>query len=203
MPDTWQVSAWLDETWLELPLADPAGLAELESEIDARVARHPALGEQRQRMLDLGVALTADAVERGAVRAAVRWLPYPELEATSTATLHLFVVDRPDARPVGDELDRLGAELAQRRPTDRSDPSVERCRTPAGEALRVQVVTEADPSPGEEDVRAAVLETVQYWLPVPDAPSILLLHCATPTLGLADELVAEFDEIARHLELVR
>lgn len=201
MTDTWQVSAWLDEAWLELPLADPAGLADLASEIDAHVARHPDLAEQRQRLLDLGSALTVDAVERGAQRAAVRWLPHPELGVTSTATLHLFVIDRPDAGPVDAELDRLGAELAQRRPTDHSDPSVERRRTPAGNALRVQVVSQTDPSSGDGDPRAALLETVQYWLPVPGQPSTLLLHFATPTLGLADDLVAEFDEVAGRLEL--
>jgi hypothetical protein len=201
MTDAWEVSAWLDETWLELPLADPGRLAELETGIDACVARHPELAAQRRRMLDLAHALAVDATDRGAERAAVRWLPHPELNVTSTAILELHVLDRPEAGPVDDELERLGAELARRRPTDHSDPSVERRRTPAGEALRVQVVTETDAVHDSGEARAALIETLQYWLPVPDQPRTLLLHFATPTLGLADELVPELDAIAEHLEV--
>jgi hypothetical protein len=216
MTDTWQVSAWLDETWFELPLGDGAGLAgvgaeasgttglaELEAEVDARVAGHPQPEEQRQRLLDLAQAVAADAARQGAQRAALRWLPHPELDVTSLATLHLFVVDRPDRRPVDEELDRLSADLAQPRPGDRGEPSVARWRTPAGDALRVQVITETDAVADVDESRAALLETVQYWLPVPDQPRTLLLHFATPTLGLADELVAEFDRIAQGLEPAR
>ena len=47
-----------------------------------------------------------------------------------------------------------------------------------------------------------VMDTVQYWFPVPGQAACLFVSASTPNLATADELVQDFDRIASSVELL-
>jgi hypothetical protein len=204
MTDTWAVSGPLDERWFDLPLDRDAALAELEPLVDAQVERQPELSRHRQRLLDALPTAIEEANEQGAIHAAIRWVHHPRLDEVSLATMCMIVFDRARPGPVADELDALQAGLIKHHATDRGRRTVERRHTGGGEAVRLHVITETGPGRDQHDEgRTVLLETVQYWLPVPGQADTLLVQFATPNLGMGEELVAEFDTIADHLELTQ
>ncbi|MDP8993092.1 MAG: hypothetical protein M3N31_08605 [Actinomycetota bacterium] len=68
---------------------------------------------------------------------------------------------------------------------------------PAGAAVRLrrQMLAEADGAGAE----GAVVETVQYFVPVPATASLLVLTFSTPNLPLAEAFVELFDTMAQTL----
>lgn len=206
----WDLQIKLPDAWFMLPLGAAADLDDLEQQLEARIGREPELAPGRDELRSMLLRFAAGATERGAAGGAVRWAR-DELDAISTATLDTYLMDREPGSP-GDALEHLRATVSRRQPTDRDDPVVELRRLPAGPALRLQVITETRPDqqpstlagPDEAAPSGVLLvETVQYWLPVPDHSDLVMLAFATPNLAGAQQLVAELDATVAALELVR
>lgn len=194
---TWGLSLPLGEAWFDLPLDDEATQASYEARVDARIAREPDLAGSRDSLVKMIAHFARDARMRGAVGGALYWKRH-DLDVVSVATLYTTVCPRSDG-PVSDEIERLRSQLDERYATDRFEPAVDVCDLPAGQALRVRVISDTEQDENEQWV--ALLETVQYWIPVPGWPACLLLNFSTPNLAGAEPLVTEFDQIARRLDL--
>lgn len=187
----------LGDSWFDLPLDEDTDREALQERVDARLGREPDLAPARERLVDMLAHFSRDARERGAVGAALYWRRH-DLDIVTVATLYTAVCPRPEG-PVDAEIARLAGHLAERYATDRFDPAVETCELPAGQALRVRVISETERDEDRHGV--GLLETVQYWIPVASRPASLLLNFSTPNLAGADRLVAELDAIAARVEL--
>lgn len=183
--------------WFELPVdaSDPDGFDRIESQVDARIQRDPAVSDHRPQLLDMLTSSAEQARRRRAVAAAVRF-DLHELDMVSMASLHVTAHRGPVAAPeerIRALRDQLASEVGEA-----SAGSVSEVRElPAGVALRIQLIGQARESDDKEAVPMA--ENVQYWLPIPDQPINLLVFYSTPNVAGAEPLVAEFDHIMETL----
>ncbi|MGH9137634.1 MAG: hypothetical protein ACRD0G_11390 [Acidimicrobiales bacterium] len=199
MTATWDLVAEFPDTWFDVPIGPTAHPDDLDAQIDARIDREPALAPYRQALAESVLTIAADATEHQATAAKVRF-DLSELDGVSHATVYVFLLDRDGTASPAATVAELEEALAGRRTADQTDPAVEVRHLDAGDALRVQVITEAEP---DEDGGLLLVETVQYWLPVPGHDDLILLAFSTPNLAGADALIDEFDAIAARVKLER
>lgn len=203
---TWGINLRLGPDWFELPPGDDVDLDKLQALVDARIDRDPRLVPRRQQLVDMLAHFTRRANQRGAFCAALRWT-LDELDGVSVATLYASA-HRVEGRPVDQQIDGLRHGLTGRQGNQIVEPVLEVRELAVGRALRVQVMCETEPASssggqGDREETNPVVETVQYWLPVPSHDALLLVLFSTPNLAGGEALVAELDQmIEGSLEVV-
>jgi hypothetical protein len=136
---------------------------------------------------------TADA--KFAYAAATWWEPgnrVPEV-------VHVMVVGgaRHSPNSSKDEIVHLLRILPVPGPSDVADRAVDEIGLPCGSAVRLRALMRA---PGSEEGHVTVvLDTIQYWVPVPRRDEMIVLSGTTPSLGPRDDLAEIVATVARSL----
>ena len=182
---------------LELPpgwyLWDPDTVTRAETTrraVEAHIGGDPELAPFVDRVVEIVIGFGREAEQRGAVAAATLWQRCEG--APVAANLMAFCGER----SVDEDAGEIASRLLRPSPDDLRPRQVTEVELPAGRAARLGLLTTTVGEPGEPEV---LMEAVQYWVPVPDQPEVLLLSCSTPCLDAADELTAAFDDIAASL----
>ena len=163
---------------------------------DGLIASDPALAPQRAEMIDRYLTFSADADEKFAVIAAMLWEPHDEVPIA--ADLRIHEAERGITDDLDAELARLEEVLSVTEQGDLGPRDVSVVDLPAGRAVRLRLLTQTDP---DEDGSTIALDVVQFWVPVPGQPDVVLFSGSTPNLVFADDIVATFEEIVATLEL--
>jgi hypothetical protein len=195
----WNCELTLFGPWRALEL-DPARCGAVHGALAREVIGRSDDDRTTLRRADLvrrlrGIA--ASALVQGAFAAAAR-LEGGSLQATVTVLDVRCGPELVDPRDIEATLDRLEPLLVEARDGDVGDPFVEGVIGRAGPMLRVQTLTRLPDDAGGPDL---LVETVQYWLPVPATRDLALLSFAAPDLARAQELLAEFDQLAGSLTI--
>lgn len=197
----------IPESWYEFDLDRSARKKRVEQAVDEQVRANPALAAARGAIIERLVGFAADADEKGALACATLWTIIDNVEVA--ANVMVFSVGRDCPGNLETELSGLEAQLGRRSSVDVGDRFVERVSLPAGAAIRLRVLAEsslgATPNGRSSAGKAGggiVVDTVQHWLPVPDAEHTLLVSGTTPCLAYGDDLADVFDSIAASLRLL-
>jgi len=177
--------------WLTVDLDARTSRRSIARLVEERAGSHPETAESRRQLTQMLQTAAEDAIEQGAVYAAI--LSTVIAERPVSASLICTVTTSPE--PV--EVDQVASEL--RRPhTSPSVPlEVEVVDLPVGRAVRTRGRRIGEmPAPV---LRRVEVESLQYFVPVPGAKRLLLLSFSTPNLPIADALVELFDAIAATL----
>jgi hypothetical protein len=168
------------EGWLELALDDTA---------------QGAPGTASADIID---RCTRDAKRRGAIVGFIQWRP--DREPAPRAVLNVTAIRRQSE--TGSELDELETALRTPQDADLSPRTVEVVELPAGRALRVRVYagggrsTDAGrPASGAD----AVIDVVQYWLPVEGTSQVLVASSSTTEISAGNEVAALLDAMMDRL----
>jgi hypothetical protein len=195
------------EDWYELDLDRKSRKKSIEQAVDEQVRANPVLDPAREAIIERLLGFAADAEEKGALAGATLWTVIESVEVA--ANVMVFSVGRDSPRDLETELSDLEAHLGRRSSVDVGDRLVERVTLPAGAAIRLRVLAESSVDPTSNGRFQAgrggggiVVDTVQHWLPVPDAEYILLVSGTTPCLAYGDDLAEVFDSIAGSLRLL-
>jgi hypothetical protein len=180
-------------TWFDLDLNPATRVASMGRLMESKVAASAVRPgkEERADLLSLLERTAADAEAAGAVYAAI----YSDvLEGRPvSASLIISIVEGRGGPPPPPGTDRaavaesLGRVLAEAGTVEVRD-------LPSGPAVRVRKRIQAQATAGEGPVAEA--ESVQWFVPLPDATRLALLSFSTPTIGLAEPLGELFDAIA-------
>lgn len=209
-PGAWSFGLRLGGAWFELPVGGEEGIRQIEAQVDARIERDPRLTrDHRADLVEMVTHFAQSARRRGAALAGLRWELH-EPTRISVATLHV-TVHSTEGQPAGVVLASLRERIAAHHGEELAAEALEACEVPIGQALRVEFLSPAAADaadmtevgaqsanggvPGEEPTSAPLIETVQYWVPVPGRDALLLVLMSTPSFAVAEPLVAEFDEI--------
>ena len=175
---------------------DPATMvSKLRRDVD-EVYRDKHSRRERRDLVDAFSQMANTALEREARWSAVNRVQDGEI--VYLATLNVYVAYRECPDSVDEELPRLQREMSGRLEGDLEDPQLAVVPLQAGPALRRRVLHEAEADPG---TRPMVVDTVGYWLPIPDDEDLLYLIFGTPTLAHGDQYAAIFDDIAQAMEV--
>lgn len=167
--------------------------------VDARVRVDPALAEGRDSLVEWVLGVSAEADAMGALLGAVSLDLVDGVEVTNH--LVLYEAEGPagsDEGQPGGSIDGLVAALGRPTDVDVGGRDVGVAELPAGKAVRLRWMTETD---ADADGNAAILDGVQYWLPVPGTAVVLVLSGSTPTIVAGDDLVEAVDAIALSLSV--
>lgn len=195
----WHCELTLFEPWRALEL-DPARCGAVHGALARELIGRSGDDRTTLRRADLARRLRGIAgwaLEQGAFAAAAR-LESGSLQATVTVLDMQCSPELVDPGDVAATLDRLEPLLVEPRDGDVGDPFVEGVIGRAGPMLRVQALTRLPDDAGGPDL---LVETVQYWLPVPATLDLVLLSFAAPDLARAEELMVEFDQLAGSLTI--
>lgn len=179
--------------WFDLDLEPTTSEASIERLVRLRAGDGPEQAEARRQLADLLRRATTDAAAQGAVFAS---LLSDVIEGRPLAAS--LVVSVTPAPEEGDgNLQVLVERLRRSTGSEGGMARVEVVDLPAGAAVRLrrQMLAEADGAGAE----GAVVETVQYFVPVPATASLLVLTFSTPNLPLAEAFVELFDTMAQTL----
>lgn len=200
-------SVRVPESWYELDLDAKGSKARIEQAVDEQVRADPLLASARGAIIERLLGFAADARDKGALACATLWTIIDNVEVA--ANVMVFSVSRDSPPDLETELSGLEAQLGRRSSVDVGDRFVERVTLPAGAAIRLRVLAESSVEPASngrahagEGGGGIVVDTVQHWLPVPDAEHTLLVSGTTPCLAYGDDLAAVFDSIAASLRLL-
>lgn len=199
---SWRLRLPLGPLWFRLPVRDNAGIPEPEVQVDTRIAWEPRLAQRRQDLLDMVGHFTWDARQRGAAQAALLW-SLDDMDGVLVATLYVAMHERSTGDQIDRYLDALQERLAARHRNDRIEAQFEKLDIPAGQVLRLRASSDAEPRPDDAREGVTLLETLQYWLPLPDRPVTLLFTFATPNLVAAETLSEHFDTIMERMRILR
>lgn len=195
--DGWDFNLVIPEGWILLE-RDLALRSEATAQaVDAEIAREPALAPSRDYMIKELLGLADEADSKWALIAARLWSLAGDV--TVLADLMVFEGRREVPDSAEDELVALVGTLSTARPWEIGEPDVQVVELPSAKAVRVRRLVENEP---EGDGSTLVLDVVEYWVPVPGHPDMVILSGLTPTLSLADQVAETFDAIAATLELV-
>jgi hypothetical protein len=164
---------------------DPATRRERASkDVAARVASQPELGPFEKDIVETLVGLGEDAEEKGAMSCAVLWEPSPY--GPIVANLTVLVIE-PSATSTPAEVDAIVNLLSASHDTDVGPRTVDTLDLPAGPAVRLRYLREAD----EEGAPRVVFDVTQFWIPLLDRktqPITLLVNALTPSLHAGDRV---------------
>lgn len=191
----WDATLSVPDNWY-LHDPDPATAASTAAaDVDARIRERPDLARHRHQIIEALRSFGQEAVAKGALIAATYW--EPQETGAVAANLMLLAARREAFDDLGAELGALQRGLARPGRADVGPRDVEQVDLPAGPAVRLQLLATTDES--EKGLAAVVLAAVQYWVPVPGHPDMVVLSGTTSRLDGADELGEIFDSIARTL----
>ncbi len=201
----WTFGLTVPEHWITVDVADVAGdpnrsgdapeselRAQIAAGVDAYVDDQPDLGPAAAWMNDVAGTVIIDAVDRGALAAAVGF----ETVAGEIAPLAVVVQGLAGDQPP--DVDSLADALRVARPEDINGRDVSVVDLPGGPAVRVHAISEG--APGDEG-EIVVVEGVDHFIPVPGGTDLLLLSGTTPAVGVGDALLPLFDDIATTVEI--
>jgi hypothetical protein len=166
----------------------PAGWLQLDLDDTTRpISALPAGGMDPAGFAGVIDRCARDAKRRGAIVAFVRWRPGEQ--TGPDATLNVTAIARQSEG--GDEIGVLGSALAAAQEADLSPRVVELVDLPVGRALRVRVYAIGGRTPAGD----AVIDAVQYWLPVPNTPQLLVASASTTDVDRGDDVAALLDRM--------
>lgn len=193
--DGWDFALSIPEGWW---VWDPDGAtraATAARQVDERIAEQPELAHLRQHLIDMLLSYAEDADSKSVTVAATLWHLVDDVPIVADLRVVDGIREAPDS--VEDELEAV--LRAGRHPSDLGEPEVGVVDLPAGRAVRLRTLAETD---RDEKGETLVLDTVQYSVPVPDHPDMVIILGSTPSLSLADQLIETIDWIARTLEFL-
>jgi hypothetical protein len=164
---------------------DPAMRRERAYEdVATRVASQPELGAFEKEIVETLVGLGEDAEERGAMSCAVLW--EPSAYGPTVANLTVLVCE-PTATSTSAEIDAIVKMVSSSDDTDVGPKTVDTIDLPAGPAVRVRYLREAD----EEGAPRVIFDVTQFWIPLlgrKTQPITLLVNAVTPSLDAGDRV---------------
>lgn len=180
--------------WVDVDLDRSGDIGPLVRLVASRSTLTPEQAAEAGDVLEMLAAANAQAVAHGAVFASV----LSQVVEGAPVSASLFVAVRHEQAAGGAPAPEALARRLRHQP--RSTPvahAVEVVTLPAGKAVRSRGRTFARPvGPTGPTVE---VDTVQYFVPVPDGDGLLVLTFSTPTLPLADAFAELFDAIAGSL----
>ena len=195
--DGWDFTIRFPEGWIvrepDLALRPEATARAVDSEI----ADNPAMAPLRDHMIKELLAFGDEADAKWAIVAASLWQMAGDV--TVLADVMVFEGRREAPHSAEDELVALERSLSEPKPGGIGEPDVQVVELPGARAVRVRTLTETEPG---DDGSTLVMDLVQYWVPVPGHPDMVILAGSTPTLALSDEVAQTVDGIAATLELL-
>jgi hypothetical protein len=165
------------------------------AQVDARIAASPELAPYRDHILGVLADFGASADARFAYAAATHW----ELVNGAPKVMHLMVAGGARHAPESNdaEIAHLVETLVKPGPADVGERAVYEVELPAAPAVRLRALMKApDAGPGDPTV---VLDTIQYWVPVPRRDEMIVVSAATPALGPRDDFAEIIAGIAHSL----
>ena len=164
---------------------DPATRqARAAKDVAARVASQPDLAPFEQAIVETLIGFGEDAEERSAMSCAVLWEPSPYGPIVANLTV---LVCEPTATSTSDEIDAIEKMVSTSDDTDVGPKTVDTVDLPAGPAVRVRYLREAD----EEGAPRVVFDVTQFWIPLlarKTQPITLLVNAVTPSLHAGDRV---------------
>lgn len=165
------------------------------AQVDARIESQPELARHRRQILEVLADFGAHADRNFAYAAATQWEP----GETAPEVAHVMVAGGARRHPDSGEKEIAQVREVLSRPGegDVSARAVEEISLPAGPSVRLRGLMRAPGSdPGDPSV---VLDTIQYWVPVPLRDEMIVLVGTTPSLGPRDDFAQTIDAIADSL----
>lgn len=195
--DGWDFAISFPDRWFLRDPDDETRRQSTESAVDAYLARGTEAPVDRSWLV--GMLLDAAAADdaAGALIAATMWDVADGVEVL--ARIRVFPGDRLEPDDLEAELKALEARLAEPAPDDLGERQVEVVELPAGRAVVLRMLAESPPAAGGDTY---VLETAQYWLPVPGVPESIVIDGSTPNLPLVDGFLDELHWIASSVVFV-
>lgn len=180
--------------WFDLDLEPATSEASIERLVAQRAGDGSEQAEVRAQLVGLLRRATSDAVARGAVFASL----LSDVIGGRPVAASLIVSVAADTEDAGGgDLQALVERLRRSPGSDGELAQVGVVELPAAPAVRLRRRTATEP---EGDAEGAVVETVQYFVPVPATASLLVLSFSTPNLALAEAFVELFDTMAHTLQ---
>jgi len=192
---TWDFAMDVPEDWYRWECYPERRAESDAAQVDARITAEPELARHRAQILEVLADFGAHADGCFAYAAATRWEPAGDAPEVA----HLMVAGgaRHDPDSSDNEIAHLREALAKPVDGDVTARVVEKIALDAGPAVRVHVLAKA-PGSGRGDP-TVVLDTIQYWVPVPQRDEMIVIVGTTPSLGPRDEFAATIDAAASSL----
>jgi hypothetical protein len=192
---TWDFAIDVPEDWYRWECYPERRAESDAAQVDARIAAEPELAKHRAQILEVLADFGAHADGCFAYAAATRW----EAAEDAPDVAHLMVAGgaRHDPHSSEKEIAYLREVMAKPVEGDVTSRVVEEVALDAGSAVRVGVLVKA-PGSGRGDP-TVVLDTIQYWVPVPQRDEMIVIVGTTPSLGPRDEFAATIDAAAASL----
>lgn len=165
------------------------------AQVDARIEVRPELARHRDQILEVLADFGAHADRSFAYAAATRWEP----NGQAPEVAHLMVAGGARRHPRSNE--KKIAQLLRTLPTagelDVTVRAVEEVALPASPAVRLRALMRA-PGSGRNDP-TVVLDTIQFWVPVPKRDEMIVLIGTAPSLGPRDDFADTVTTVANSL----
>lgn len=192
---TWDFALDAPEGWYRWECY-PERRAEVDAgQVDARVAAQPELAPHRSQILEFLADFGAHADRCFAYAALTRWEPGDD--APEVAHFMVAGGERRHPQRTDREIAYLSEVLAKPVEGDVSVRTVEAVALDAGPAVRLHVIAQAPKSRRRDPT--VVLDTIQYWVPVPEREEMIVLVGTTPSLGPREEFAATIDAMVASL----
>lgn len=192
---TWDFEVDPPEGWYRWECY-PERRAEFDAaQVDARIAEQPELAEHRAQILEVLADFGAHADRCFAYAAATKWEPAGEAPEVA----HIMVAGGERRHPQSNEREIAHLREVLFKPVDGdlSARTVEEVALKAGPAVRMHVIAKAPKSRRRDPT--VVLDTIQYWVPVPRRDEMIVLVGTTPSLGPREDLAATIEALVASL----
>jgi hypothetical protein len=192
---TWDFEVDPPEGWYRWECY-PQRRAEFDAaQVDAWIEVKPELAEHREQILEVLADFGAHADRSFAYAAATKWEPAGDVPDVA----HFMVAGGERRHPQDNarEIEHLLEVLPKPGDGDVSARTVEEMALDAGPAARMRVIAKA-PKARRRDPDV-VLDTIQYWVPVPQRDEMIVLVGTTPSLGPREDFASTIDAIVASL----
>jgi hypothetical protein len=179
------------ESWYEFDVWRATRTGDLARSLDARIAETPGLARYRRPLLKMLREAGREAERQGALFCAVMLDPV-ENAGRLVATAMVFHTDGA-ADPRENTVDAIAGQVSAQAPAEGSPEwrQVAIVETPAGRAVRLRGVEDADPDASRP--QAVVMQTL---LPIPDDGGVVNVVLTSPQVSLAEPMLELFAAIS-------
>lgn len=195
--DGWDFSISFPDRWFVRDNDLATRRRTTEEAVEAYLGERSDVSVDPRWMVEMLLGLAADADDKGALIAANLWDMADGIVVM--ANLMVFEGDRQAPESVDAELANLVDALSRPDTGDVGEREPTVVHLPAGRAAYLRMLAE---SGADERGDTLLLDTVQYWLPVPDRRDCVFISGSTPNVALGDAFADECRWIADTVELM-
>ena len=195
--DGWDFSISFPDRWFVRDNDHATRRGTTERAVARYLAERPDASIDPDWMVETLLRMAADADDKGPLIAANLWDIADGIVVTGNVMV--FEGDREAPESVDAELANLLQALSQPEEGDVGERRPAIVELPAGRAAYLRMLAE---SGADERGDTLLVDTVQYWLPVPDRHDCVFISGSTPNVALGDAFADEWQWIAETVELM-